>query len=90
MFARDGHFCRLPDCRRSYRLHMGHIKGRGRGGSDTRDNMVVMCDFCNGAMESGHLKVTWDGVIPVKIERRENPEHAWTVTYWREGPPCEG
>jgi hypothetical protein len=84
VFERDGAMCRLQDCRLPYRVNLGHIKGKGRGGSDTPDNTVPMCDFCNDAMETGHLRITWDGITPVKIERRINPEHSWKTTYQKE------
>jgi 5-methylcytosine-specific restriction endonuclease McrA len=83
VFARDGRRCVLPDCGSTCRVNMGHIKGRGRGGSDTRGNMVAMCDFCNDAMESGHLRATFDGTTPVKVERRKNPMHEWVTVYER-------
>ena len=83
VFDRDGAMCRLQDCRSTYRVNLGHIKGKGRGGSDTIDNCVPLCDVCNDAMETGHLKVEWDGVTPIKIQRRQNPEHEWVTTYER-------
>jgi hypothetical protein len=83
VFARDGRRCIFPDCRSFCRVNMGHIKGRGRGGSDVKENMVPMCDFCNDAQESGHARYEFDGTTPIKVERRANPEHPWTITYER-------
>lgn len=54
-FARDEYFCQ--SCRRwvseeapewaDNRAHMAHIQGRGRGGSDTLENVRTLCRACH-------------------------------------------
>jgi 5-methylcytosine-specific restriction endonuclease McrA len=34
-----------------FRAHMAHIKGRGRGGSDTIDNVRVLCAMHHGTTD---------------------------------------
>jgi hypothetical protein len=44
-FHRDGGRCRI--CGKSEKLHVDHIIPRAKGGSDSMDNLWLLCDQCN-------------------------------------------
>jgi hypothetical protein len=45
VFHRDGGRCRI--CGTSEKLHVDHIIPRAKGGSDSMDNLWLLCDKCN-------------------------------------------
>jgi hypothetical protein len=45
VFHRDGGRCRT--CGKSDKLHVDHIIPRAKGGSDSMDNLWLLCDQCN-------------------------------------------
>lgn len=45
VFHRDGGRCRI--CSKSQKLHVDHIIPRAKGGSDSMDNLWLLCDQCN-------------------------------------------
>ncbi len=56
VLERNGYTCKMcgiaagdPDDRtgRPARLHIGHIKDKGQGGSDDPDNLRALCSICN-------------------------------------------
>jgi len=39
--------CFMPDCNYGYDLEVHHIQPLGKGGTDTFDNLIVLCKACH-------------------------------------------
>jgi hypothetical protein len=51
--ARDGRQCRC--CGRRDKLHRHHIVFRSKGGNDTTENLVTICEFCHAMLHARQL-----------------------------------
>jgi hypothetical protein len=47
--------CEIPECNSSYCLQVHHIKSKGSGGNDTKNNLICLCYV--------HHRETHDGNI---------------------------
>ncbi|WP_440956341.1 RNA-guided endonuclease IscB [Methanosarcina sp. Mfa9] len=68
---RDGYTCQ--HCRgksKDFRLHCHHIVFRSKKGTDTPENLIVLCDTCHTALHSGEFELSG---------RRSNTKHATEV-----------
>lgn len=62
VFRRDGFRCvvRLDGCWETVGLHPHHRKSRGRGGPDTYENLVTVCNWCHTMSPlSIHRRPAW-------------------------------
>jgi len=72
VLARDGWRCVNPWCRRPKQLEVAHIVARGRGGPDTAENLITLCQACHRATEDGRLGMRLRGAY------RGQPDIDWT------------
>lgn len=42
-------------CGSSFRLEAHHIKSRGAGGDDNRNNLIVLCHACHSNVHDGNI-----------------------------------
>lgn len=62
VLRRDGYQCavRLDGCTGAHRVGLHHRKPRGRGGHDTYENLVTVCDNCHtGSPRAIHRNPAW-------------------------------
>lgn len=52
---RDGGLCR--SCQRKAGVHHHHLAYRSRGGEDTTQNLVLLCEICHRAIHDGKLQL---------------------------------
>jgi len=63
VYARDDNTCRNPDCRYRYTpadpriLELHHIVAHARRGSNTADNLIVLCSICHDDLHAARLDV---------------------------------
>jgi HNH endonuclease len=61
VYARDESTCRNPECRYQYTpsdpriLELHHLKAHARRGSNTADNLIVLCSVCHDDVHAGRL-----------------------------------
>ena len=48
-----GNRCENPTCRHRYSLDVHHIKPRAEGGTNNRENLIVLCPNCHGDARRG-------------------------------------
>lgn len=83
--ARDGNVCRWPGCGERTRLECAHLRAKSLGGSNTRDNMVRLCEVHHrGAvsLHSGDLRIeplTERGADGALMFMRRDEQRGWCV-----------
>lgn len=65
---RDGKTCRV--CRMwAMPVHHHHVRFRSQGGTDTTDNLCVVCSRCHADIHERRIRVTGNANATLKIER---------------------
>lgn len=66
IYRREGYRCALCDSTRYLQIH--HIVPRGRGGSNSEQNLICLCSDCHAAIHGTILQDWWD-VTPQDLEQ---------------------
>ena len=70
ILARDMHHCQVPNCRATRNLDVHHIVHREHEGTDSDDNLIVLCSGHHRLHHMGFLEIT--GRVPAVTFRRVN------------------
>jgi len=85
VYRRDGYRCALCDSSRHLQVH--HAIPRGKGGSNSIQNLITLCDRCHAAAHGLDLDDT--GITAEEMEQliveylSDYYEEAWAPHAWR-------
>lgn len=72
VIKRDDNSCQCPFCTGGDFLDPPHhIKFKSRGGSDTEENLILLCNICHGLIHQERMWIEIDGEGTIKFIKRD-------------------
>lgn len=77
VYKRDGYACVL--CQDNRAIHLHHFISRGKGGTDSEDNLVCLCPACHRVIH-GDYAYTYD--FPFDQATAQDALHYYLADYY--------